>query len=58
MGWGSVEINCEERFKQDRANNDVLDKVDAMEDAGVDWESMSDEEFNNYDVGESKGMDE
>ena len=41
------------QLEQDRGISDMLDKMDAMEDAGLDWseiDAMSDEEFNEWTV--------
>ena len=47
-GEGTVEIDKEKRWEEDLKNEAILDKVDAMEDAGIDWKKMSDEEFEKW----------
>ncbi len=50
QGWGYYESKEDmmKRSVEQRACDDVLDKVDAMEDVGLDWEKMSDEEFEEW----------
>ncbi len=50
-GSGHNEVDKEKRLAMDREIDDMLDKCDVMEDAGLSWDeidSMSDEEFEKW----------
>lgn len=47
-GYYETKEDMIKRSIEQRACDDVLDKADAMEDAGLDWDSMSDEEFDRW----------
>jgi hypothetical protein len=47
-GSGHNEVDKEKRLEEDRKMNDVLDKMDLMDTAGIDCYAMSDEEFERW----------
>lgn len=47
-GSGTTEKDREKRLEEDRKMEEVLEKMDAMDDAGLDCYAMSDEEFEKW----------
>lgn len=47
-GGGTTEIDKEKRLENDRMINEVLEQTSLMEEMGIDWVSMSDEEFEKW----------